>query len=61
MTVLHEIGHALDAKRIGVRKYIKKHTQAGTMAAYHGLDPHDANKWEDKAENFAKKELSKWL
>ena len=23
MTVLHEIGHALDAKRIGVRKYIK--------------------------------------
>ena len=24
MTVLHEIGHALDAKRLGVRKYIKK-------------------------------------
>jgi ADP-ribose pyrophosphatase YjhB (NUDIX family) len=61
MTILHEIGHAIDAKRIGVKKYIKKYTQAGTMAAYHGLDPHDANKWEDKAENFAKKELSKWL
>ena len=61
MTVLHEIGHAIDAKRIGVKKYIKKYTQAGTMAAYHGLDPHDDNKWEDKAENFAKKELHKWL
>jgi antirestriction protein ArdC len=61
MTVLHEIGHALDAKRLGVKKYIKKYTQAGTMAAYDGLDPHDDNKWEEKAERFAKKELSKWL
>ena len=61
MTVLHEIGHALDAKRLGVRKYIKKYTQAGTMAQYDGLDPHDDNKWEEKAEKFAKRELSKWL
>ena len=61
MTVLHEIGHALDAKRLGVRKYIKKYTQAGTMAAYDGLDPHDDNRWEKKAEMFAKKELHKWL
>lgn len=61
LTILHEIGHALDAKRIGVNKYIKKYTQAGTMAAYDGLDPHDDNKWEEKAERFARKELSKWL
>ena len=61
MTILHEIGHALDAKRLGVKKYIKKYTQAGTMASYHGLDPHDDNKWEDRAENFAKRELRKWL
>jgi len=32
LTILHEIGHALDAKRLGVKKYIKKYTQAGTMA-----------------------------
>ena len=31
------------------------------MATYHGLDPHDDNKWEEKAERFARKELSKWL
>ena len=61
MTVLHEIGHALDAKNLGIRKFMKKYTQAGTMAAYDGLDPHDDNKWEEKAEKFAEKELSKWL
>ena len=61
MTVLHEIGHALDAYRLGVRKYIKKYTQAGTMAAYGGLDPHDDNKWEEKAEKFAKREISRWI
>ena len=61
MSVLHEIGHALDAKRLGIKKYIKKYTQAGTMAAYDGLDPHDDNKWEEKAEKFAEKELHKWL
>ena len=61
MTVLHEIGHALDSKRLGVRKYIKKYTQAGTMASYSGLHQHDDNKWEEKAEKFAEKELSKWL
>jgi|TARA_R100000030_G_scaffold83173_1_gene66111 Zn-dependent M32 family carboxypeptidase len=61
MTVLHEIGHALDAYRLGVKKYIKKYTQAGTMAAYDGLDPHDDNKWEEKAEKFAKREISRWI
>jgi len=61
MTILHEIGHALDAKRLTPKKYIKKYTQAGTMATYHGLDPHDDNKWEEKAEKFAEKELKKWL
>ena len=61
MTILHEIQHAKDAYRLGVKKYIKKYTQAGTMANYDGLDPHDDNKWEEKAEKFAKKELHKWL
>ena len=61
MTVLHEIQHALDADNLGKRKFMKKYTQAGTMAAHGGLDPHDDNKWEDKAERFAKRELSKWV
>ena len=61
LTVLHEIRHALDAKQMGVKKYIKKYVQAGTMANYNGLDPHDDNKWEEKAEKFAKKELHRWM
>ena len=31
------------------------------MAAYDGLDPHDDNKWEEKAEKFAKREISRWI
>ena len=61
MTVLHEIKHAIDAKRLGVKKYIKKYTQAGTMANYSGLHPHDDNKWEEKAENFARQEIRKYI
>ena len=61
ITVLHEIKHALDAKQLGVRKYIKKYTQAGTMAAYDGLDPHDDNKWEERAERWDQKEVKKYL
>ena len=61
MTVLHEIQHALDADNLGTRKFMKKYTQAGTMANYAGLDPHDDNKWEEKAERFAKRELKKYI
>ena len=60
MTILHEIRHALDAQNLGRKKVMKKYTQAGTVAAYDGLDPHDDNKWEERAEKFAKKEISKW-
>ena len=61
MTVLHEIQHALDADRLGIRKFMKKYTQARTMANYQGLDPHDDNKWEERAERFAEREVKKYL
>ena len=61
MSILHEIQHAKDAYNLGVKKFMKKYTQAGTMAAYDGLDPHDDNKWEEKAENFAKAEIRKYI
>ena len=60
MTVLHEIHHALMAQRHGKRKFLKMYNQAGTMAAYRGLNPHDDNKWEEKAESFARNELKKY-
>ena len=61
ISVLHEIKHALDADRLGWRKFKKKYDQAGTMAVHQGKDPHDDNKWEEKAERFARKEIKKWL
>ena len=40
ISVLHEIQHAKDAKRLGRRKYSKKYDQAGTMAVHQGKDPY---------------------
>jgi len=59
ITILHEIKHALDAKQLGRRKFIKKYAQAGTMAQYKGLDPHDDNKWEERAERWARNEFKR--
>jgi|TARA_B100000035_G_scaffold250285_1_gene219248 hypothetical protein len=60
ITVLHEIHHAKQAYKYGVKKFMKKYTQAGTMATYRGLDPHDDNKWEEKAENWARQEYNRF-
>ena len=60
ITVLHEIHHAKQAYKYGKRKFMKKYTQAGTMAQYKGLDPHDDNKWEEKAENWAQQEYNRF-
>mgnify|MGYP001464155903 FL=1 len=61
ISVLHEIKHALDADRLGVRKFVKKYNQAGTMAVHQGKDPHDDNKWEELAEKWAQREYKrKW-
>ena len=59
ITVLHEIKHALDAKQLGTRKFMKKYTQAGTMAQYKGLDPHDDNRWVERAEKWARNEYKR--
>lgn len=59
LTILHECKHVLDAKRIGVTKFVRKYCQAGTVAVNCGRDPYDDNKWELKAEAWARKELEK--
>lgn len=60
MTVLHEIHHAQMVRKYGKKKFLKMYNQAGTMAAHHGFDPHDDNKWEEKAERFAEQNFKKW-
>ena len=61
LTVLHEIKHALDTKKMGKRKYEKVYTIAGELAQQKGGDFHDDNPFEEEAENWAKKQLSKWM
>jgi len=58
-TVLHEIHHALQRKKLGAKNYVKRYQQAGNVALQHGKDFYDDNKFEITADNWAKKELPK--
>jgi uncharacterized membrane protein len=60
ITILHEIKHALDRKKMGKRKYEKVYTIAGELAQQKCGDFHDDNKFEEEAEKWAKKEYPKW-
>ena len=59
ITVLHEIDHAKDRKRMGARNYEKEYQKAGDIAVNRGRDFHDDNAFEEKAEEWARKEYSK--
>ena len=61
MTVLHEIHHALQRKKFGVNKYEKLYQRAGDLAVHQGKDFHDDNPFEEDAEKWAKKNISKWM
>ena len=60
ITVLHEIKHALDRKKMGVKKYEKLYSVAGELAVQKGGDFHDDNKFEEIAEKWGEKEYRKW-
>ena len=61
MTVLHEIHHALQRKKMGAAKYEKEYQKAGDMVVNRGRDFHDDNPFEEDAESWAEKNLSKWM
>ena len=60
ITVLHEIKHALDAKKMGKNRYERAYALAGELAQQKGGDFHDYNKFEEIAEKWAIKEYRKW-
>ena len=61
ITVLHEIDHANDRKKMGARKYEDEYQKAGDLAVNKGRDFHDDNAFEEKAERWARKEYGrKW-
>ena len=60
VTILHEIKHAIDSKKMGKSRYEKAYQLAGDIAVNKGKDFHDDNKFEEIAEKWAIKEYSKW-
>ena len=61
VSVLHEIHHAKQVQKFGRKKFLKKYAQASQMAMVQGFDRYSNNKWERKAENWAKQEYNrKW-
>ena len=64
VTILHEIRHAMDAKKYGWRKFKQMYEMEQNMIAqghYPGKDdPYKDNKYEIEAENFGVKNVSKW-
>ena len=61
ISVLHEIDHAKDAYNLGKSKYKFDYSIKGERAQQKGGDFHDDNPYEEKAENWAKKEYKKWI
>ena len=61
ITVLHEIDHATDRKKMGAKKYEREYQKAGEQAIQKGKDFHDDNAFEEKAEQFGKDEVKKWI
>ena len=59
ITVLHEIKHALDRKKMGVKKYERAYAMAGEIAVQKGGDFHDDNKFEEIAEKWGRREYQK--
>ena len=60
ITVLHEIKHALDRKKMGAKKYERAYIIAGEIAVQKGGDFHDDNKFEEIAERWGIREYRKW-
>ena len=61
ITVLHEIDHALDAKKFGKQKYKDKYELEMNKAVARGGDAHDDNYYEKKAEKFGRKMAKDYL
>ena len=64
ITILHEIYHAMDAKKYGWRKFKDMYeTEMNMIAQGHYPDkddPYKDNKYEIEAEEFANKNISRW-
>ena len=60
ITILHEIYHAMDAKKYGWRKFKDMYEMEMNLMIAKGKDEYKDNKYEIEAEKFGQKNWSKW-
>ena len=59
-TIIHEIYHAMDAKRYGWRKFKDMYEYEMNLQIANGKDEYKDNKYEIEAEDFGQKNWKKW-
>ena len=60
ITIIHEIYHAMDAKKYGWKKFKDMYEMEMNLQIAKGKDEYKDNKYEINAEEFGKKNWKKW-
>ena len=60
-SILHELHHAMEATRMGKRKYKDAYEHEMNMAVAQGKDPYDDNDFEIRAEKYAQRMAPRWF
>ena len=60
ITIIHEIYHAMDAKKYGWKKFKDMYEMEMNLQIAKGKHQYDDNKYEIEAEKFGQKNWSKW-
>ena len=60
ITILHEIYHAMDAKKYGWKKFKNMYEMEMNLQIANDKDEYKDNKYEIEAEKFGQKNWSKW-
>ena len=60
ITIIHEIDHAIDAKKYGWKKFKEMYEFEMNLQVQAGKNEYDDNEFEIKAEKFGQKNWKKW-
>ena len=60
ITIIHEINHAMDAKKYGWKKFKEMYEMEMNLMVAKDKDPYKDNKYEIQAEDFGQKNWKKW-
>ena len=61
ITIIHEIYHAMDAKKYGWKKFKEMYEMEMNYRIANDQDEYDDNKYEIKAEKFGQKNWKRWV